>query len=101
MSGCGCERSSSSGVPAMLAMRSVAIRPGATLFSRMPSFPSSRDSVLNAPTAAGRWLFESISPGIGSLVAVEVTFTIRPQPRARMSGTTASIRAIGASTRLR
>ena len=85
----------------MLAMRSVAIRPGATLFSRMPSLPSSRDSVLNAPTAAEPVAVRQHQPGIGSLVAVEVTFTIRPQPRSRMSGTTASIRAIGASTRLR
>ena len=51
----------------MLAIRSVAMLPGAALFSRMPSRASSRESVLNAPTAASRWLFESISPGIGSL----------------------------------
>ena len=56
---------------------------------------------MNAPTAASRWLFESISPGIGSFVAIDVTFTMRPQPRSRIAGTTASISAIGASTRLR
>ena len=79
----------------------MAIRPGSTVFTVIPSPARSRASVLNAASRPERWALESISTGIGSRTALDDTFTIRPKPRSFMPGTTRSISAIGASTRSR
>ena len=70
----------------------------ATVLTVIPSAATSLASVLKKPTAAIRWEFESASPGIGSRTELEPTLTIRPQPRSRIPGSTASIRTRGAST---
>ena len=48
--------------------------------------------------AAMRCAFERLRPGIGSRVELEPTLTIRPQPRSRIPGTTASASWRGART---
>ncbi len=45
-----------------------------------------------------RWVLERLSPGIGSRVELEPTLTIRPQPRSRIPGSTATVSTRSAST---
>ena len=76
----------------------MAKRPVAMSLTVTPSAATSRASVFSRPISPGRCEFESASPGIGSRVELEPTLTIRPQPRSRIPGRTASISSRGAST---
>ncbi len=76
----------------------MAKRPVATVLTVTPSPATSLASVLKNPIAAIRCELERPSPGIGSRVELEPTLTIRPQPRSRIPGRTASARTRGAST---
>src|SRR5581483_7366045 len=67
-------------------MRSVKVLPGPTLFTVMPSGPSSRDSVLARPVVASRTLFERIRPSIGSFTVVDVILITRAWSDLRSQG---------------
>ena len=83
----------------MAASRSVAKRPVATVLTVIPvGGDLARQRLEEADQAAIRCALESARPGIGSRTEVEPTLTIRPQPRSRIPGSTASIRTRGAST---
>src|SRR5690606_4334746 len=64
----------------------------------MPCGASSRDSVLAQPATAPRTVFDTPSPAMGSYTEVETTLTIRPQPAARIPGTSVCTMAWLAST---
>src|SRR5690606_21322711 len=64
--------------PKISSSRRVAVSPGNTLFTVMPSGPSSRDSVFAQFATAPRTVFDTPRPGIGSFTDVEITFTMRP-----------------------
>ena len=64
----------------------MSMRPGAIVFTVIPSAPSSRASVFSQPTTPGRTAFESARFGIGSRTEEDSIATIRPRPLARRWG---------------
>ena len=64
----------------------MSIRPGAIVFTVMPSGPSSRASVFSQPTTPGRTAFESARFAIGSFTDVDSIAMMRPRPLARRWG---------------
>ncbi len=58
--------------------RSVAMFPGQTLFTVIPSGASSRDRVLAMPTTPRRAVLDRISRSMGCLTAMEVMLMMRP-----------------------
>ena len=71
------------------ASRSVSVAPGKTLFTVMPQGPTSFASVFAQFATAPRTVLLTPRPFNGCLTLVEMTFTMRPWPAARMPGSTA------------
>src|SRR3989449_3940368 len=67
-------------------VRSVAIHPGATPFTRIRSFATSRASVFKAPTTPRRREFERTRLSIGWRTDIERIATTAPPPRSRIEG---------------
>src|SRR5450631_762217 len=67
-------------------MRSVSMRPGASVLTVMPSAATWSDSVLDQAVVALRTALESMSVGSGCLTDDEVLVMTRPQCLARMDG---------------
>ena len=59
--------------------RSVAVNPGPTLLTRIPSLPNSLARLFTSPTTAARTAFESTRSVTGCLVVIEVIVMMRPQ----------------------
>ncbi len=74
--------------------RCVRVKPGMTLFTVMPWVATSLASVRAKPVTAARTALLRISPSTGCLAAIDVTLTMRPQPRACMPGRTPRTRAM-------
>ena len=60
----------------------MSIRPGAIVFTVIPSAPTSRASVFIQPTTPGRIAFESARSSIGERTELDSMLTIRPRPLA-------------------
>jgi hypothetical protein len=67
-------------------IREVAILPGTTTFTVIPSRPTSRARVLDQPTSDIRRAFDRPRFGIGATTPDEVDVITRPQPLARIPG---------------
>ena len=74
---------------AIWSKRAVRVAPGSTLFTVMPSGPSSLARVLAQLATAPRTVLETPRPSRGCLTDVEITLTMRPPPAALMPGNTA------------
>jgi hypothetical protein len=73
-------------------MRSVAMRPGIRVFTRIFSCASSRERLLARLVTPERKTLESRRLPIGSFTEVEVSARIDPPPRARIDGSAARTR---------
>ena len=82
------------------AMRPVAMRPGSTMLTVIPSVPTSRTTVFDQPTKVSRRAFEMPRLAIGATTPLEVEVITRPQPFAFMPGSAASVTAITERTML-
>src|ERR1700674_527010 len=68
--------------------RSVAVKPGPTLFTRIPSLPNSLARLFTSPTTAARTAFERTRSVTGCLVVIDVRVMMRPQRFLCMCGIT-------------
>src|ERR1700727_2550010 len=68
--------------------RSVAVNPGPTLFTRIPSLPNSLARLFTRPTTAARTAFERTRSVTGCLVVIDVSVMMRPQRFLCMCGIT-------------
>ena len=85
--------------PASMAFtRSVSMRPGAITLTVMPSFATSRLTVLDQPTRLARSVLDMPRLGIGAITPIEVEVMTRPHFRAFMPGSTRSVIAMTEST---
>src|SRR6185436_15776959 len=70
-------------------MRSVAMNPGQTLFTVMPSLATSSDSALANPRTPARAVDDRIKPGSGCSAAIDARQMMRPHRALVMIGTAA------------
>src|SRR4051812_33388497 len=82
-------------------MRPVAMRPGTTTLTVMPSAATSRASVFDQPTSVERSAFDRPRSGIGITTPDDALVMTRPQRRRRMAGSTRSVIRVTDSTMAR
>src|SRR5579859_4984093 len=77
-------------------MRSVSMRPGASVLTVIPSWATWSDNVFDQAVVALRTAFDSIRFGIGCLTEDDVLVITRPQCLARMCGRHSRVRRMAA-----